>query len=526
MTINEVWRTIVDFVVRILELLWFGVASLLGLPYQNNSSRLLLSKMRKSRSYEDWRTYARLLDEEEGMGDWRDAPEHSFNLTLLEERTRRLATAKKSGDLQEILKFTRMDIHRWTFGITNPMLYPYRTGTKSSITTYINLMTHVIRSIARNDQLSYDERYNALIDMKHAYGRSALLLNGSVALGAYHLGVIKGLHEAKLLPRIIFGCNTGALVAACLCCAEDITPILDGSGVNFSAFDKRGSTGSLKRKWNRLLQEGTLMDVNVLLQFARDNLGDVTFEEAFRRTGRALNINVAVYMKKEGGCVGSWLLNHLSTPNVLVYSAAVASCATALVYRETPLLAKSLSGDIVPFDPPALRFSDRVSSFHISDAVTRLREQFNVKLSIVSEVSVTRLPFLRLGHRTHPAAKVAHFFTEEIWRFLAFVSRFPVFRSRLTGSLQNMSNRITGDIVIFPASTPGDLLKLLKNPDRTLLDYCIWRGEQQLWPRVPLIKTHVAIEEALEEAIGELEREHEEVKRRRCRRLSAAGQYF
>jgi hypothetical protein len=501
--------TIASFLGVLVKLLQsFGVMLLSIWRWESASVTVLKERMDKSVTYDEWRGYARMLDEEECLAQWREAPEKRINLELVMSRVRLLAKKKREESPEELLKAIRGDIHRSTLGITNPSLYPYRTAAKSSISTYVNLMTHLIRSVAANDLLEVPARYRALKDMELAYGRSALMLHGGVALGAYHLGVIKGLHNAKLLPKVIFGNNTGALVAACICCFEDIRPVLDGSGVNFDAFAKRGSSGSLKRKWDRLWNEGVLMDVNVVLQFAKDNLGNITFAEAFEKTGYALNINVCRRVGGGSGNVGSWLMNHLTTPNVLVYSAAVASCETALVYGQTPLLARSISGNIVLFDPPAMQFCDRVAEFHINDAVERLQELFHVKLTIVSECTVGRLPFLSLGHRDDLLSRIGHFFTEEVWRGLAAFSRLPMFQSRLTATLQNISDRINGDIVIFPVSTVGDLLKLLSNPDQTLLNHCILRGEQQLWGRLPLLKSHIAIEAALYDAIRSIEERH------------------
>jgi hypothetical protein len=501
---NRMPQRVIDVMLKLFHAI--GVLLMSLWRWESASVTELKARMKTCKRYDTWRGFARLLDEEEGLGHWREAPEKRINMDLVLARVRLLAKKKRDESPEELLKTIRADIHRSTLGITNPSLYPYRTAAKSAISTYVNLMTHLIRSVAANESLEVAARYGALKDMDLAYGRSALMLHGGVALGAYHLGVIKGLYEAKLLPKVIFGNNTGALVAACVCCFEDIRPVLDGSGVNFDAFAKRGTSGSLRRKWDRLWSEGVLMDVSVLLQFAKDNLGEMTFDEAYRKTGYSLNINVCTRLG--GGAVGSWLFNHVTTPRVLIYTAAVASCETAFLYGRTQLLARSISGHIVPFDPPAVQFSDRVVDFHINDAVERLQELFHVKLTIVSECTVGRLPFLCLGHRDDTLSRVGHFFTEEIWRCLAAFSRLGFLHSRLTASLQNISDRIKGDIVIFPVSTVGDLLKLLNNPDPSLLHHCVWRGEQQLWTRLPLLKSHIAIEVALYEAIRNLEDHH------------------
>eukprot|EP00614_Pseudopedinella_elastica_P006151 CAMPEP_0172603474 /NCGR_PEP_ID=MMETSP1068-20121228/23725_1 /TAXON_ID=35684 /ORGANISM="Pseudopedinella elastica, Strain CCMP716" /LENGTH=166 /DNA_ID=CAMNT_0013405227 /DNA_START=14 /DNA_END=511 /DNA_ORIENTATION=+ len=42
-------------------------------------------------------------------------------------------------------------------------------------------------------------------EMRHAYGRTALMLSGGAALGLYHVGVVKALLEGGLLPRVVSG---------------------------------------------------------------------------------------------------------------------------------------------------------------------------------------------------------------------------------------------------------------------------------------------------------------------------------
>lgn len=50
--------------------------------------------------------------------------------------------------------------------------------------------------------------------------------------------------------------------------------------------------GSLKRKVKRLFGRGYLLDIEVLKRFAIKNIGELTFLEAYRRTGRILNVPV------------------------------------------------------------------------------------------------------------------------------------------------------------------------------------------------------------------------------------------
>jgi len=83
------------------------------------------------------------------------------------------------------------------------------------------------------------------------------------------------------------------------------------------AFQKTGRSGStwdaFKRRLQRLLEHGVLMDVKVLEDAVRDNVGDYTFEEAHVRSGRILNITVNSNSKYES----PRLFNYLTTPNVV-----------------------------------------------------------------------------------------------------------------------------------------------------------------------------------------------------------------
>lgn len=59
------------------------------------------------------------------------------------------------------------------------------------------------------------------LEMRHSLGRSALLLSGGITLGMYHLGVVKALHNERLLPRVISGSSAGSVVAAIVGLATD-----------------------------------------------------------------------------------------------------------------------------------------------------------------------------------------------------------------------------------------------------------------------------------------------------------------
>jgi TAG lipase / lysophosphatidylethanolamine acyltransferase len=193
-------------------------------------------------------------------------------------------------------------------------------------------------SNAMAGSLTTQMKLDFIHDTRQAFGRSTLVLQGGAIFGLYHLGVVKALFLRGLLPRIITGIATGALVAALVAIhpEDDLLNVLKGEGIDLSAFAARGIGGangsgagadgqaagkqSFRTRWQTLLRrirrfrrEGYFLDVSVLEECVRANVGDLTFEEAYNRSKRVLNITVAT---KEHGGVPT-LLNYLTAPNVV-----------------------------------------------------------------------------------------------------------------------------------------------------------------------------------------------------------------
>jgi len=208
-------------------------------------------------------------------------------------------------------------------------------------------------------------------ETRQAFGRSALLLSGGATLGLYHLGVIKALFENQLLPRIISGSSVGSIFASIVAVHtdEELPDLFSLKEISFSAFDPVGSSG---RKINRLLKQGVLMDVKKLQKYIRSQIGDLTFKEAFARTKRILNITVAPANHFES----PRLLNYLTAPDVLIWSAASASCALTGLYDPVELMVKDITGKPVAYHPSPLKWSD--GSVTTDLPIARISELFNV----------------------------------------------------------------------------------------------------------------------------------------------------
>ena len=176
-------------------------------------------------------------------------------------------------------------------------------------------------------------KLDLLHDTRQAFGRSTLVLQGGAIFGLCHLGVVKALYLRGLLPRIITGTATGALIAALvgIHTEDELLDFLNGDAIDLSAFaskngvngdntkktanDADGYWNTLKKRVRRFMREGYFLDVKVLEECVRANVGDLTFEEAYNRTKRVLNITVATTGR---GGVPS-LLNYLTAPNVVSF---------------------------------------------------------------------------------------------------------------------------------------------------------------------------------------------------------------
>lgn len=92
-----------------------------------------------------------------------------------------------------------------------------------------------------------------------------------------------------------------------------------------------------------LLTGKVVLDMQVLKDYIHRFTGDLTFKEAFTKFGWNLNITVTDFSMTQT----SRLLNYLSTPNVLIWSAVCASCAIPGMFSKVELMQKLDDGSII-----------------------------------------------------------------------------------------------------------------------------------------------------------------------------------
>ena len=226
-----------------------------------------------------------------------------------------------------MLFLVRTSLARGLGEMGNLKLYKHtHIGTKDLIERYITSALETLDALldvserAKCDGLESKHILEQVLSARQAFGRSALLLSGGATLGMNHIGVIKALWEARLLPRIISGASAGSIVCAVLCTRtdEEVPDLFDNfCNGDLAVFEEEGNEDSVLRKVARFLKFGALFDISHLIRVVKTMLGDMTFQEAYNRTRRILNICVSSASLYEL----PRLLNYVTAPNVLIWSA-------------------------------------------------------------------------------------------------------------------------------------------------------------------------------------------------------------
>ena len=119
-------------------------------------------------------------------------------------------------------------------------------------------------------------------------------------------------------------------------------------------------------------------------------VGNFTFRDIYEKFG--WNLNITVTGQKSD--TTSKLLNYLTAPNVLVWSAAVASCSVPGMFEAVDLMMVTEDGDIVPYNPSSTGLKYQDGSVGSDLPMERLTELFNINTFIVSQVNPHVCPFL------------------------------------------------------------------------------------------------------------------------------------
>ncbi|TGO65275.1 hypothetical protein BCON_0003g00690 [Botryotinia convoluta] len=536
----------------LLEVMYFWQRRFMQWMTRKKPVRLWSDLLQDAHTYEEWEEAAFQLDVLLGNDLWRQNPTSKYyDYRLIHERLQSIIIAREEGDILQLVNLLRSGLVRNLGNISAPRLFNRAfAGTKLLIEDYI---TQVAQAVADVTQLpttpgadgnngavmgfSSQAKLDLLHDTRQAFGRSTLVLQGGAIFGLCHLGVVKALFNRGLLPRIVTGTATGALIAALvgIHTEDELPKFLNGESIDLSAFagKERGLQGTsgwwdtLTRRVNRFYREGYFLDVKVLEECVRANVGDLTFEEAYNKTKRVLNITVATSGK--GGVPN--LLNYLTAPN-LIWSAALASNAStpSLYGSSVTLKCKDLlTGTIIPWSAAAdatfhpwthASYTDRDSP------LSRIAELFNVNHFIVSQARPYLVPFLQSdmhgpsrlytrGGRTSLTGGLLRLITMEIHHRLQQLDSLQLLPLSIRRFLVD-EHIPAASVTLVPVLSAGDFIRLLETPTQDSLDYWTLRGEKSVWPAVGALKVRCAVE-------TELDRGYQIVRRRKAGGLRRRG---
>ncbi|MDX1589210.1 MAG: patatin-like phospholipase family protein [Oleiphilaceae bacterium] len=474
--------------------------------------RALKEALQQARSYEEWLSSARALDEAEGLMAWRESPGTSLlHENLIREHMMAMRQCREQGDAPGLNRVLQESLYRHLGELSNPELYGVaRSGTKFLVEAYLDEVELSMGFICDQPMPGVSDRRKLAMfrEAERVFGQPALLLSGGAAFGIYHMGVTRALWQQHLLPSVIAGSSMGAIVAGGICSrdpSELEVLFQQPESIHREAFRWRRAGEAWRRRH--------LMDPQQLLAHIRSNVGRISFREAAEHSGRSLNISVSPTRTRQK----PRLLNDLASPEVMIDSALLASCAVPGIYPPVRLRARDGDGD-----KPYMATEKWIDgSVHGDLPLMRMARLQNVNRTIVSQANPHVLPFIHHHQSQGSGAGVRRVAATVMGAQVATtlkLTRSGWNDAPLLGPILNQAHAMTtqpylGDINIqFPVKARY-YRRVLANPSLEDLQWYIRLGEKATWPKIAMIRDQTRISRIFADCIARL----------RARAVSEAG---
>lgn len=348
----------------ILDICLFWIKKVYHFYHRKDELKELLKTLKNVQSYKEWKQTVIEVDKLTCMDLWRQnfISKH-YDYILINDRTKLLRMARLQEDPQVIMSLLRSGLIRNFGGLAQKRLYTKSyMGTKFLIEDYITEVLNCLNYLNESINTPTDKRNNEYImnskqlkldffhDARQSFGCTSLILQGGSLFGLCHLGVVKALYFKGLLPRVIAGSAVGAAVASLVCTLTDneLIPILVSISDVMKNIDSLNH--DVDERYGNIIEnvvkKGYSQDILIFLKFVRDTIGDLTFEEAYLKREKILNIVV----HPTHNSVPS-LLNYITAPNVIIWTAIYASIGTGVLSDDVQLYVKDFNNNIVPHSP-------------------------------------------------------------------------------------------------------------------------------------------------------------------------------
>ncbi|KAJ9098167.1 hypothetical protein QFC21_004496 [Naganishia friedmannii] len=383
--------------------------------------RLLRRRLRLATSWEEWRTAALDMDAHLGFDEWKAADEdNKYDFPLVRKVKKSLKSMRESGDVKGIMGVLEICVRNNFAGTESVRMY---SETSSIPLAYTEEVAKALDFVRTSPDISLPEKRRFYRAINKNYGASALCLSGGAGFGYYHFGVIKAFLDADLLPRVITGTSAGGLVAALTCTRTD-----------------------------EELKEMLVPELADHITACEDSIAPTK------------------------------LLNYLTAPDCVIWSAIIASAAVPGILNGVVLMQKTAQGDLKPMNFGS-KFKD--GSLRVDIPLESLHLLFNVNYSIVSQG-------WRGGFLLSAAEQYLKLELTKNFRVIRDLELLP----QLLGSDWSsvFLQRFAGSVTILPKSRIVDWIHLLTDPDRKELKRMIQVGESVSWPKLHMIENRLKIE--------------------------------
>ena len=460
----------------------------------------LKHSLRKAGSYEEWIAAAHAYDKNNGLDRWRriDATKQ-YDYVSIRIRLDRLQSLKARHDIKGLLYTLNEGIHGNMGGMGKSGLYAHAlSGTKSLVQDYIEEIVDALDILANDTsgEVSREDKLNFFRRASHCFGRSAFMMSGSGSLLFFHVGVIRALAAADLLPTILSGSSGGAIVGSIVAThsAEELVDLmrpeyfLDRVPPNY-----RGNIVA------------PVADLETAIaQF----IPDMTFQQAFAKTGRAMNVSVAPAETHQT----SRLLNATASPFVLMRSAVMASAAVPGIFPAVTLQALDSHGERMDYLPSRKWVDGSVSDDLPAKRLARL---YGVNHYVVSQTNPHVIPFVSDGHRKKNTLGIlreaSRRSTREWFNAVTLIAdRMDKKGGVVTQGaslLRSIINQdYVGDVNILPDYKFHNPFRLLSFPSEKQMHRLIDSGERCTWPKLEMIRLQTLISRKLDGILSQLDR--------------------
>ena len=450
----------------------------------------------QAQSYGEWRSAAMAYDEHTGKQRWREEEKSDlYDYQSIKARLQQLRQLRQEDDHHGLLFALNEGIHGNMGGMGSDKLYQQaQFGTKVLIEEYVEELTSSLRAIASSEfsDISWEEKHDFFERASHSFGQSALMMSGSGMLAYFHLGVIKALWKENLLPTVMSGSSGGSFIGAIAVSysQKELKRLFNPKLLAAHNLSPFGWLGKYTPK---------VLPVEEVRSMVERFIPDITFEEAFEKTGRHLNVSIAPSETHQT----SRLLNAITSPHVLLREAVLASCALPGVYPPVMLMAKDKQGKKRPYLPNRKWVDGAISDDLPAKRLARL---YGVNHYIVSQTNPHILPFISDTKRSSSLPSIvvgAASRTTREWLNAGVsliqqpLNYLPKINQATNTVMSIINQDYIGDINIIPPFKFKNPLRLLAPLSEAEIEELMDIGERACWPKLEMIRIQTSVSREL-----------------------------